>query len=219
MAGGALLVQASGWLGAVERMACALPQTLNFGMAGWGVPLACVGSNMAVHRSVYAEARELNKAEQRRATDEFALFRVVKSRKLAVHLYADKATTVALAGVPTAARLLNQHGRWLSGAVGENESSNIPLIIAIVWGWGMAMFVMLGWLLDWRVWAAFLLLKTTHDFLMLRLQQKRLETPHHVRYLPTLELYQLVTFAILPVIFLFRERIGRKDHGYSVRHS
>ena len=218
IAGGALLVHASGWWGAVERMACALPQTLNFGLTGWGAPLACAGSNMAVRRSVYLDARELDTTEHSHAMDEFAVFRVARARKLAVHLYMDKATTVTLVGAPTAARLLIQHARWLSGVGRRGTSSNIPLMIVIVWGLGMSLFIMLGWLLDWRVWAAFLLLKTTHDFLMLRLQQKRLETPHHVRYLPLLELYQLVTFAILPVIFLFRERIGQKDHGYSVRH-
>ncbi len=76
----------------------------------------------------------------------------------------------------------------------------------------------MGWLLDWRIWAAFLALKSTHDVLMLRLQQKRMEAPHHMRYLPVLELYQIVAIAILPVIFLFTQRIEWKGDGYSVRY-
>lgn len=218
MTGGALLVRADGWLGTVERMAWGFLQTFSAGLAGWGKPIVCVGPNMAIRRSVYEEAGGLQKAQNFRVAEDLALFRMVIARKLAVHVYMDHATTVTLAPVPSAAHLLSQHRRWLGGGVEQSKWYKLPLLIALWWGFGLIMFIMLGWLLDWRVWAAFIVLKTTHDFLMLRLQQKRLQTPHHVRYLPVLELYQLVAISIIPVIFLFSQRIEWKGDGYSVRY-
>jgi cellulose synthase/poly-beta-1,6-N-acetylglucosamine synthase-like glycosyltransferase len=218
MTAGALLVRADGWTGTVERMAWAFLQTFTNGLAGWGAPLVCVGSNMAVRRSVYEAAGGLHKAQNVRDAEDFALFRMVAARKMAVHVYMDRATTVTLTPVPSVGHLLNEHRRWLGGVV-QNESYKIPLLIELCWIFGLAMFVLLGWILDWRIWAAFLALKSTHDFLMLRLQQRRLETPHHVRYLPVLELYQIVTFAIIPFIFLLSPRIESKSEGYSVRDS
>lgn len=219
MAGGALLVRADGLLGTVERMAWAFLQTFSTGLAGWGAPIVCVGPNMAIRRSVYEEAGGLQKAQNFRVAEDLALFRMVATRKMAVHVYMDQATTVTLAPVPSAGHLLSQHRRWLGGGVEQSKWYKIPLLIALWWGFGLVMFILLGWLLDWRVWAAFLLLKTTHDFLLLRLQQRRLQAPHHVRYLPVLELYQLVAIAIIPVIFLFSQRIEWKGDGYSVKYS
>ena len=219
LAGGALLVRADGWSGIVERMAWAFRQTFTFGFAGWGAPIACAGSNLAIRRSVYEAAGGLQNTEHSCVAEDVALFRMVKARKLAVHLYMDYATTATLTPTPSAAHVLAQHGQWLSAAFDQNSGLKIPLLSAMLWVWGVAMFILLGWMLDWRVWAAFLVLKTTHDFLMLRSQKKRLETPHHIRYLPVFELYQLVTFAMLPVIFLFRQRIAKNGDGYSVRYS
>ncbi|MEP6833763.1 MAG: glycosyltransferase [Gemmatimonas sp.] len=218
VAAGALLVRADGWLGAVERMALAFLQTFNFGLAGWGAPIVCASSNMAIRRSVYEEAVGL-RGQKSRDAEEFAWFEMVKARKLGVHLYMDSATTATRAPVQSAQELLSAHRRWVGEGLAHRSAFKVPLPIALVWAWGLAMFVLLAWLLDWRVWAAFLVLKTTHDFLMLRLQQKRMQTPHHVRYLPVLELYQLVTFAILPFIFLFRQRNERSGDGYAVRNS
>lgn len=218
MTGGALLVRADGWLGTVERMAWGFLQTFSTGLAGWGAPIVCVGPNMAMRRSVYEEAGGLQKAQNFRVAEDLALFRMVTARKLAVHVYMDHATTVTLTPVPSVGHLLSQHRRWLGGGVEQSKWYKIPLLIALWWGFGLVMFMLLGWLLDWRIWAAFLALKCTHDFLMLRLQQRRLQTPHHVRYLPVLELYQVITIAIIPVIFLFSQRIEWKGDGYSVRY-
>ncbi len=218
MAGGALLARADGWVGTVERVAWAFLQTFSNGLAGWGAPLVCVGPNMAIRRSVYEEAGGLQKARNFRVAEDLALFRMVAARKMAVHVYMDNATTVTLAPVPSFGHLLSQHRRWLGGGAEQGRSYLVPLFVALWWGFGMVLFILFGWLLDWRVWAAFLALKTTHDFLMLRLQQKRLQTPHHVRYLPVLELYQIVALLIIPVLFLFSRRIEWKGEGYSVQY-
>lgn len=217
MAGGALLVRPQGLLGKVERMAWAFLQTFNTGLAGWGSPIVCVGPNMAIRRSVYEDAGGLQRAQNFRVAEDLALFRMVVARKMAVHVYMDHATTVTLAPVPSWGHLLSQHRRWLGGGVEQSKWYKIPLLLALWWGFGVVLFMLAGWLLDWRVWAAFLALKFTHDSLMLRLQQRRLET-QHVRYLPILELYQLVAIAIMPPIFLFSQRIEWKGDGYSVRY-
>jgi len=219
MTGGALLVRADGWLGAFERMAYGFLQTCSTGLAGWGALIVCVGPNMAIRRSLYEEAGGLQQAQTLRVAENFALFRMLSARKLAVHVYMDRATTVTRAPVTSARQMLSQHRRWLGGAAELSPWYKISLLIALCWGFGLVMFMLLGWLLDWRIWAAFLALKSTHDFLMLRLQQRRLETPHHVRYLPVLELYQMVSTTIIPVIFLFGRRIKWKGDGYPVRHS
>lgn len=219
MAGGALLVRAQGLLGTVERMAWGFLQTFNSGLAGWGAPIVCVGPNMAIRRSVYQEAGGLQRAQNFRVAEDLALFRMVVARKMAVHVYMDRATTVTLAPVPSWSHLLSQHRRWLGGGVEQSRWYKIPLLIALWWGFGVVLYMLAGWLLDWRVWTVFLALKFTHDFLMLRLQQRRLETPHHTRYLAVLELYQLVIIAIMPPIFLFSQRIEWKGDGYSVRYS
>ena len=218
MTGGALVVRADGWLGTVERMAWAFLQTFSTGLAGWGAPIVCVGPNMAIRRSVYKEAGGLQNAQNFRVAEDLALFRMVTARKLAVHVYMDQATTVTLSPVPSFAHLLSQHRRWLGGGVEQSKWYKIPLLVALWWGFGLVMFMLLGWLLDWRIWAAFLALKSTHDFLLLRQQQRRLSI-ELVRFLPVLELYQTVAIAILPVIFLFSQRIEWKGDGYSVRYT
>lgn len=217
MAGGALVVRADGWLGIVERMAWGFLQTFSFGLAGWGVPIVCVGPNMAIRRSVYQNAGGLEQANFRVAED-LALFRMVKSRRMAVHVYMDRATTVTLAPVPSFGHLLSQHRRWLGGGVEQSVWYKIPLLIALWWGFGMVLYMVAGWLLDWRVWAAFLALKCTHDWLMLRLQQKKLALPAHKKFLGVLELYQVVFVFIMPIIFLFSQRIEWRGDGYSVRY-
>lgn len=217
MAGGALLVRAEGIRGTVERMAWAFLQTFNNGLAGWGAPIVCVGPNMAIRRSVYEEAGGLEKANFRVAED-LALFGMVAARKMAVHVYMDRATTVTLSPVPSWSHLLSQHRRWLGGGVEQSVWYKVAVLAALWWGFGVVLYMIAGWLLDWRVWGVFIALKCTHDFLMLRLQQRRLETPHLVRYLAVLELYQMVILAIMPPIFLVSQRIEWKGDGYSVRY-
>lgn len=217
MAGGALLVRPQGFLGKVERMAWGFLQTFSTGLAGWGNPIVCVGPNMAIRRSVYVEAGGLERAKFRVAED-LALFNMVAERKLAVHVYMDRATMVTLAPVPSWSHLLSQHRRWLGGGVEQSPWYKVAVLLALWWGFGVVVFILAGWLLDWRVWAAFVALKCTHDLLMLRQQQRKLQAPHHVRYLPILELYQLVIIAIMPPIFLVSQRIEWKGDGYSVRY-
>lgn len=217
MAGGALVVRADGWLGIVERMAWGCLQTFGFGLAGWGAPTVCVGPNMAIRRSVYEDADGLEKADFCVA-ENLALFRMVKSRRMAAHVYMDRATTVMLSPVPSFRHLLSQHRRWLSGGVEHNVSYKISLLVTLLWLFGIVLYMVSGWLLDWRVWAAFLALKCTHDWLMLRLQQKKLQLQAHKKYLPVLEMYQVVFIAIMPIMFLLSRRIEWRGDGYSERY-
>ncbi|MGV3708976.1 MAG: glycosyltransferase [Gemmatimonas sp.] len=216
--GGALVVRPEGLLGKVERMAWAFLQTFNFGMTGWGAPIVSVGPNMGIRRALYQQAGGLENAQNFRIAEDLAMFLMAKSRGMRAHLYMDHATAVTISPVPSFGHLLSQHRRWLYGGIEQSRAYQIPLVLAMTWGVGLVAFIATGWLLDWKVWAAFLALKTTHDGLMLRLQGRRLGERHHVRFLPILELYQIVAITLVSASFLFSRRIEWKGDGYAVRY-
>ena len=219
MCGGALLVQPSGWLGRVERMSWAFLQTFSAGLAGFGAPIACLGPNMAIRKSVYDAAGGLERAQNFRVAEDLALFTMVTSRKLDVHSYMDAETTVTLTPVPSAQHLFSQHRRWLGGGIDQGWTYTVPLFIALWWGFGLILWLMFGWLAGWQGWLVCWVIKLAVDYTVLRLQQSRLRLHFHTRYLWVLELYHLVMVTLLPVSFLATRRIEWRGDGYAVRYN
>ncbi|MBC8088964.1 MAG: glycosyltransferase [Phycisphaerae bacterium] len=218
MVGGTLLVQNTGTLGQMERMAWGFLQTFSAGLAGWGLPIVCVGPNMGMRRALYVAAGGLERAKFRVAED-LALFGMVVRVGKRVQMYMDHETTVTLAPVPSPSHLLSQHRRWLGGGVEQNPWYKGLVLLALWWGFGVNAFVLLGWLLNWPLWLGFIIAKVAVDWSTLRLQQHRLRVAQHARFIGILEVYHIIFLSILPPIFLVNQGIEWRGEGYSVRYS
>lgn len=217
MVGGALAVEASGAVGILECVSWAYVQLFSLGLAGWGMPFACLGPNMAIRRSVYEETGGLERATFRVAED-LALFAMVARRQMRAQSYADPETTVTLRPVPSMRHLVSQQRRWLAGGLSQAPAFAGPLLAAFWWGFLVATYLLLGWALGWRWWLAFIVAKALLDAFLLAILQRRLEQRRLLRYLWVLELYQVFIFFILPPSFLFSRRVQWMGDGYAVTY-
>jgi 1,2-diacylglycerol 3-beta-glucosyltransferase len=216
--GGALVVEPEGIVGIIERVCWAFVQAFNLGMAGWGVPFVVLGPNMAVRRSVYERAGGLRAAKFRVAED-LALFGLVMEQGYAAQSYLDTQTSVLLRPVPSARHLFSQQRRWLGGGLSHGAAYTIFLLVAFWWGFGIALFVLAGWLLSPPLWLGFVLAKMTVEGVVFFIERRRLALSSQLRYLLVLEVYHVFVFFILPLSFLFSRRVRWMGDGYSVTYS
>ena len=217
MVGGAIMVETDRWWSVPERMAWAFLQVFSLGLAGWGRPIVCVGPNMGIRRETYQRAGGLEQAPFRVAED-LALFLMVRRAKEQVLMGYSADTLAMVQAVPTARHLFSQHRRWIAGGAEQGWGYAIGVWLAVLWGVGIAVFMLVGWLLSGPLWAAFMAVKLATEWVLLRLQQRRLGLPHHARYLGVLQLYMLVALAFLPTSFLFSRKIQWLGDGYQVRY-
>ncbi len=216
--GGALVVEAEGFVGIVERVSWAFVQAFSLGMAGWGVPFVVLGPNMAVRRSVYERAGGLRAAKFRVAED-LALFGLVISQGYTAQNYLDAETAVTLRPVPSARHLLSQQRRWLGGGLSYGAVYTIFLSLSFGWGFGIALFVLAGWLLSPPLWLGFVAAKMAVEGIIFFIERRRMALRAHVRYLLVLEVYHAFVFFVLPLSFLFSRRVRWMGDGYSVTYS
>lgn len=217
MVGGTVVVDATGVVGTVERVSWGYTQLFSLGAAGWKVPFVCVGPNMAIRRSVYDEAGGLERAEFRVAED-VALFTMVARRGMEVQSYADAETAAAIRPVPSALHLLSQQRRWLGGGMSQGPAYSLPLLASFWWGFVVVIYLFLGWLLDWRLWLAFVVAKAAVDVVAFAMEQRRMKLSRHVRYVWVLELYHPFIFLVLAPSFLFSRKIRWMGDGYTVTY-
>lgn len=222
MVGGTLRIEGDGVVAKTEQTAWAFLQTFSAGLAGFGVPIICVGPNMAMRRSIYEAAGGLEGANFRVAED-LALFTMVRKAKFDVQMYMDAPTTVKISPVPSMSHLVSQHRRWLGGGVEQSKWYRVGLLLALWWGFGVMLFVFGGWALDLRAWAIFIGAKLFIDGATILQQQRRLgvtfRVPAFVVSLLRLEAYQMTAVAILPTVFLLSSRVEWRGEGYTVRYS
>lgn len=216
--GGALVVEAEGFVGIVERVSWAFVQAFSLGMAGWGVPFVVLGPNMAVRRAVYERAGGLRAAKFRVAED-LALFGLVISQGYTAQNYLDAETAVTLRPVPSARHLLSQQRRWLGGGLSYGAVYTIFLSLSFGWGFGIALFVLAGWLLSPPLWFGFIAAKMAVEGIIFFIERRRMALRAHVRYLLVLEVYHAFVFFVLPLSFLFSRRVRWMGDGYSVTYS
>ncbi len=217
MVGGTVVVDAIGAIGTVERVSWAYTQLFSLAASGWNVPFVCVGPNMAIRRSAYVEAGGLERAEFR-VSEDVALFTMVASRHMEVQSYADEQTAATLRPVPSARHLVSQQRRWFGGGLSQGLAYSLPLLASFWWGFGVVLYVLLGWTLSVTWWLAFIGAKAIVDAVALAMQQRRLNLEHHVRYLWVIELYHLFVFLVLPPSFLFSRKIRWMGDGYTVTY-
>ena len=216
--GGALVVEAEGFVGIVERVSWAFVQAFSLGMAGWDVPFVVLGPNMAVRRAVYERAGGLRAAKFRVAED-LALFGLVISQGYTAQNYLDAETAVTLRPVPSARHLLSQQRRWLGGGLSYGAVYTIFLSLSFGWGFGIALFVLAGWLLSPPLWFGFIAAKMAVEGIIFFIERRRMALRAHVRYLLVLEVYHAFVFFVLPLSFLFSRRVRWMGDGYSVTYS
>ncbi len=215
MAGGSLVIRADSWLGVIERVSWGFVQMFNMGMAGWGVPFVCLGPNMAIRRSVYEKAGGLQNVHFKVAED-LALFQMVVDQKMKVDCYMDEETTATLSPVPSLKHLVSQQRRWFGGGIAHDWFYMIILFLAFWWGFGLMMYIVLGWLISWKAWLVFVSGKALTEAFFFGQQRRRMNLPKHVRYVWVLEFYHLFIILMLPASFLFTRKVKWMGVGYSI---
>ncbi len=217
MAGGSLVVRADSWFGVIERVSWGFVQMFNMGMAGWGVPFVCLGPNMAIRRSVYEKAGGLQNVKFKVAED-LALFQMVVDQKMKIDCYMDEETTATLCPVPSLKHLVSQQRRWLGGGIAHDPIYMVVLFLAFWWGFGVVIYLFLGWLISWQAWLTFVLGKAFTEAFFFVQQKRRMNLDKHVRYFWVLEFYHLFIVALLPASFLFTRKIKWMGVGYSIEY-
>lgn len=217
MIGGSLVVDGESFMARLERVCWAFVQMFNIGMAGWGVPFACVGPNMVIRRSIYVAAGGLEQADFKVAED-LALMGMVVKAGYRIRSYMDEETTAHIRPVPTLGHLLSQQRRWFRGGIDNGAEYAVILFGSFWWGFGTVTYVALGWLVHAPSWLVFMAMKVLTDAAFLSLQQDRMRLKTHARYFWLLELYHPVVFTWLPASFLFTRKIRWMGDGYEIRY-
>lgn len=217
MTGGSLVVRADSWIGVIERVSWAFVQMFNMGMAGWGVSFACLGPNMAIRRSIYEDAGGLQNVHFKVAED-LALLQMVIDKGMKVDSYLDEETTATLSPVPSLQHLVSQQRRWLGGGIAHGWLYMVILFFAFWWGFGVVMYLFLGWLISWKAWLTFILGKAFTEAFFFVQQRRRMKLDKHVRYFWVLEFYHLFIIALLPASFLFTRKIKWMGVGYTIEY-
>lgn len=217
MVGGAVVAEPRGLVGLVERVSWAFVQIFSAGAAGLGFPFICLGPNMGVRRAMYLAAGGLERADFRVAED-LALTRMVARAGLRSRAYLDAETTATLVPVPSFAHLVSQQRRWLGGGVEQGWAYRISLGLVFGWGFGVAAFFALGWMLSPGWWGVAIAARTALDAAALLLQRTRMRLGAQLRYLPVMEVYVVLIFLLLPLSLLVRRRVAWRGEGYVVRY-
>jgi len=217
MIGGSLVVDGDTFMARLERVCWAFVQMFNIGMAGWGVPFACVGPNMVIRRSIYVQAGGLEEADFKVAED-LALMGMVVKGGYRIQSYMDEETTAHIRPVPTLGHLLSQQRRWFRGGIDNGAEYAVILFGSFWWGFGTVTYIALGWLLHLPTWLLFMAVKILTDAAFLALQQHRMRLDRHARFFWLLELYHPVVFSWLPASFLFTRKIRWMGDGYEIRY-
>lgn len=217
MLGGTLIVKPTTFLGKIERICWAFVQVFSMGMAGWGVPFACVGPNMAIRKEIYDKAGGLENSGFSVAED-LALLKMVVASGFGIKSYMDKDSSAEISQVPTFGHLISQQRRWLRGGI--DTDAQYLFILAVAFGWGLviALYVLFGWLLSWKLYLLFAAIKILTDIILLSFQKRRLEAKKYVRYFWIMQFYFPIVFTVLPISFLFTRKIHWKGEGYEITY-
>lgn len=217
MLGGTLIVKPTTFLGKIERICWAFVQVFSMGMAGWGVPFACVGPNMAIRKDIYDKAGGLENSGFSVAED-LALLKMVVASGAGIKSYMDKESSAEISQVPTFGHLISQQRRWLRGGIDTDAQYLFVLFLAFGWGLVIALQVLLGWLLSWKLYLIFAGVKIIADITLLAFQKKRLKAERYIRYFWIMQFYYPIVFTVLPISFIFTRKIHWKGEGYEITY-
>lgn len=217
LVGGAGVVVAKHWWGAVERVTWAFLQSINFGGAGWRLPVVTIGPNMGIRRSVYLAAGGLERAKFRIAED-LALFLMGRSAGGSVDAYADPETTVTLDEVPAPMFLLSQLRRWAGGALEQGPAYSVGVPLALLWGMVVVAFIVAGWTRWPEAWMWFVGAKLVADLALLHVLAGRLSAPALRRDVLRMWLMQIGAMAFLPLSLVISRRMQWRGTNYAVKY-
>jgi len=213
--GGALVVNPVGFVGKIERISWAFVQLFNLGMAGWGVPFACVGPNIIIRRSIYENAGGLENANFDIAEDLALMEMSVKAGYKVRTLFSEE-TTVQLKPVPSFRHLISQQRRWFRGGIDQGKDFYWILWIAFSWGFFSATWYWFAWLLNPQLYISLVIFKPIVEFTFLSIQKKRLKQRKYVRYMLILQIYLPLVFQVFIPSFLFTKKIKWMGDDYSI---
>lgn len=218
MVGGGISVRPSPWWGRIEGAMQHYLLAYGHAAAGWGVPFTCIGPNMGIRRDAYEAAGGLAAARLYVAED-LALFDIARRDGRPIRLAADRPTTVEVVPVPRPTLLISQLRRWLGGGVAQTPGLALFLVMLLVWGVGIAAYLLAGWLLvpaPW--WALYLGTKLLGELLLMRAIRDRFGGNALLTATLLLQLYQLVALVVLPVSFLITRRLRWVGDGYAITY-
>lgn len=217
MLGGTLIVKPTTFLGKIERICWAFVQVFSMGMAGWGIPFACVGPNMAIRKDIYDNAGGLENSGFSVAED-LALLKMVVASGAGIKSYMDKDSSAEISQVPTFGHLISQQRRWLRGGIDTDAQYLLVLFLAFGWGLVIALQVLFGWLLSWKLYLIFASIKIIADITLLAFQKRRLKAEKYIRYFWIMQFYYPIVFTVLPISFIFTRKIHWKGEGYEITY-
>jgi 1,2-diacylglycerol 3-beta-glucosyltransferase len=217
LVGGAGVVVPKHWWGRQERVTWAFLQSINFGAAGWGLPVVTIGPNMGIRRSVYEAAGGLERARFRIAED-LALFLMGRNAGGTVAAFADPETTVTLDEVPSPSHLVSQARRWVGGALEQGPAYSVGVPLALVWGVAVAVFFVIGWMRWPLVWAAFVVAKLAADTMLLSQLAGRMASPSLRADVLRVSVMQLWTMAWVPLSLVVTRRMQWRGANYAVKY-
>lgn len=213
--GGALVVEPKGWVAKIERISWAFVQLFNLGMAGWGVPFACVGPNIIMRRSIYEEAGGLEKANFSIAED-LALMEMSAKAGYKVRTLFSEETTVTLQPVPSFRHLISQQRRWFRGGIDQGKDFYWILWIAFTWGFSAATWYWFAWLMNPQLYISLVIFKPIVEITFLSIQKRRLRVKKYIRYMLILQVYLPLVFQVFIPSFLFTKKIKWMGDNYSI---
>ena len=90
------------------------------------------------------------------------------------------------------------------------------LFLTFWWGFGVILYLFLGWMISWQAWLTFAVGKAFTESFFFVQQRRRMNLDKHVRYVWVLELYHLFIIILLPPSFLFTRKIKWMGVGYTI---
>ncbi len=184
--------------------------TVAAGTINLGLPLSCIGNNMAYRRDAYDWVGGYENIKFS-VTEDFALL-----HKIHRHTHYDVVFPTEPEGInqsepcPDFKSLYRQKHRWGKGGL------DAPLIgfVIMFWGWLSHLLILLQIFFGTTLTLILTLIKFLSDFLFLLVPLKKIKMVNQLRYFIAFETYFILYVLILPFVVFFDKKVIWKEREY-----
>ncbi len=185
--------------------------TVAAGSINLGVPLSCIGNNMAFRRDAYEKVGGYKNIKFS-ITEDFALLhKINRNTNYKVVYQSEPEGTNFSEPCLDWKSLYRQKHRWGTGGM------DAPLIgfIVMLWGWATHLFILLQVIFGTMFTLTLTVIKFLSDFIFLSLSLKKFKMMKELKYFFAFEIYFILYVLILPAIVFFDRKVIWKDRQYS----
>jgi len=186
--------------------------SVGVGSHGVGIPLSCIGNNLAVRRTAYDAVGGYDGIPFS-ITEDFALFQAIVKSGWKSSFAIDKNALITSAPPDSVRTFIRQRLRWSAGGIRLAGPGVILLAAAFLFHLALAAGIPLG--VPFNTWITALLLTAAGDLQFLAIALHKIRTLSLVRYFPLFELYYILYTTVFGIMLPFISGVSWKGRSVS----